>query len=751
MVDPVLALIGIGAGGLTPSAAILTLRDRDARRWSSQLVPYRLEMPSTFDPRDLQEFLGAMTGLLSSRWERAVSVRGIGIEVVATTRGIDHVLLVPHNQEDIVLGQARGSLPGVRVTAVPAYLPLEPTLAGELATPQRNHQLRIDHPEVVAAGVLAALQPLNVGEQMVVQTLLFPMPPTASNHPSLFNTVIDAVISKSLSASTRTSQKLTEKQLLPQFVAVVRLGVTSGSMSRDRLLLGRLTASFHNANSPEANLRRRQVPSRRIRRALVTRRPPLLGRPCILNSAELSGLLGFPPKGVSLPGLRTGGCRLLAPSSDIPTTGRIVADSNFPGLARPMALSVVDSLQHAHYIGPTGTGKTSALAGMAVQDMEAGYGVIVICLKGDLPLAVLDRVPLNRQGEVVIFDPLDDRPVGLNILQSSDDPDLVAEQIFAIIHKLNRDSWGPRLADLLRALLHTLARIPGATLCELPLLLTDANYRQRVIGSLDDPLGLGAVWGWYDSLSPGERSQTISPILNKVRPWVVRPRLRHVLGQANPLLDIDEVLANGRILLVPISAGELGPDAAALLGAVVMAKISQAVMRRSRLPQVERRPVFLYVDEAQMLGTLPLPIADLLATARAMGLSVTVAHQTLSQFDPELREAVLGTTRSRVIFQTAATDAGRLARELSPHLGAEDLQGLGPFEVVVTLATGGRVSPPATGRTRPLPPPNGQAAIVRELSRQRWGRDREDVEAELRRRHERPTGSGPVGRQRRSR
>lgn len=750
MVDPVLPLIAIGVGGLTPSAAILALRDHDAKRWSSQLIAYRLEVPSTFDPEGLRQFLGAMTGLLTARWERPVSVRGIGVEVTASVHGIEHLLLVPRHQSDIVLGQARGTLPGVRMTAAPEYRPPVPTLAGELATPHPDQQLRIDRPEVVAAGVLAALQPLEVGEQMVVQTLLLPMVPSVPGR-SVVATGLGAFFTKSSTGAEAKPPPLTEKQLLPQFSAVVRLGVTSESSSRDRLLLGRLTASFHNLNSPEATLRRRQVSSRRTGRALVARRPPVLGRPCTLNSAELSGLLAFPPKGVSLPGLRTGGCRQLAPSSDIPVTGRIVADSTY-GLPRPLALSVSDSLQHLHLVGPTGVGKTSTMINLALQDMAAGHGVIVIDPKGeDFTADLLDRVPAHRTDDVIVLSPLDDRPVGLNILQSPENPDLVAEQVFTIIHRLNRESWGPRLADLLRTCLHTLARTEGATLCELPVLLTDATYRQRVVGALDDPLGLGAAWATFEAWSEAERSQAVSPILNKVRPWVLRPRLRHILGQAEPLLDLDDVLAQGRILLVPLSAGELGGDAAALLGAVVMAKLSQAVMRRASLPRSERRPVFLYVDEAQMLGSLPTPLPDLLATARAMGLSVTLAHQTLSQFDPELREAVLGTARSRLIFQTAASDAGRLARELTPYLGPEDLRGLGAYEVVATLATGSRVAPPVTGRTRPLPPPTGQAVAIRERSRQRWGRDREAVEAELRRRQERPARSGAVGRQRRSR
>ncbi len=753
MLEAVTSLVALAGAGLTPSAAIVAVRRRDGRRWAADLAPYRLEVSSSFEAAGLQQFLAAMTGLLPSRWAMPLSVRGIGLEVVATSGGVLHFLLVPRGQVEIVLGQLRASVPGIRITAEDDYRPAAPTLAGELGTPQPNRQLRVDDPAAVAAGILTSLQPLEAGEQMIVSWLMLPVPQrrSASDGNAALGTVAKSLLVPTDRPRPQQVPKASDKHRHPQFVVAARLGVTSSSPARDRVLLGRLTASFHNANSPEAALRRRPVPSRRVIRALVARRPPLLARPCILNSAELAGLLALPPRGISLPGLRTAGSRQLAPSSDIATTGLILADATYPGLARPIALSIADSLMHLHIIGPTGGGKTSLIVNLIVQLMEAGYGVVFIDPKRDGVEDALDRVPLHRQSQVAVLDPLDDWPIGINILQSDDDPDLAAERIFAIIHKLNRESWGPRLANYLRAALHTLARMDGATLVQLVLLLTDAAYRQRVIGSLDDPIGLGAVWASFDALSEAERTQAIAPILNKVQPWIMTPRLRHVLGQAEPRLDLDDVLAEGQILFVPLSTGELGADAAALLGAVVMEKVSQAIMRRVRLPRAERRPVFVFVDEAQMLENVSTPLPDLLATARAMGASLCIAHQTLSQFDPKVREALLGTARSRVIFQTGATDARRLAQDLSPHLGAEDLRGLGAFEVVATLATGGHVAPPVTGRTRPLPPGNGQAERVRQLSRERWGRDRAEVEAELRRRQERPTGSGPVGRQRRSR
>jgi len=449
-----------------------------------------------------------------------------------------------------------------------------------------------------------------------------------------------------------------------------------------------------------------------------------------------------------LPGLRLGGCRQLAPASDIPSHGRVVARSSFPGAERPLALSVTDSLRHLHLIAPTGAGKSTVMLNLATQDMVDGRGIVVVDPKGDLVTDVLDRVPPSRVGDVIVLDATDEqRPVGLNLLSgAAEAPELVVDQIVTIFHQLYASSWGPRTADILRSSLLTLAGEPGATLVDVPLLLTDANFRRRLVGRVDDPIALGPFWGWFDGLSDAERAQAIGPIQNKLRAFLLSRRLRNVLGQARPRLDLDRVLAERRILLVPLSKGLLGEEAAALIGSLVITRLWQAVQRRAALPAADRTPVFAYIDEFQDYLHLPVGLADALAQARALGLSLTLAHQHLGQLPTNVKDAVLANARSRVIFQLSASDAGTLARELAPHLTAADLGGLGPYEVVVNLSTGNRVAPPATGVTLPPPPPTGQAAIARETSRQRYGFDRTSIEAAIRRRHGDGAGSGFIGR-----
>jgi hypothetical protein len=198
-------------------------------------------------------------------------------------------------------------------------------------------------------------------------------------------------------------------------------------------------------------------------------------------------------------------------------------------------------------------------------------------------------------------------------------------------------------------------------------------------------------------------------------------------------------------LLVPLSKGLLGEEAAALIGSLVITRLWQAVQRRAALPVSERTPVFAYIDEFQDYLHLPVGLADALAQARSLGLSLTLAHQHFGQLPTGVKDAVLANARSRVIFQLSAGDAGTLARELAPHLTATDLAGLGPYEVVASLSTGNRVAPPATGVTLPPPPATGQAAAARQASRDRYGIERERIEAAIRTRHEGGRPDGWIG------
>ncbi len=742
MSDPIV-FAGLGLLGLALVAGTSGARDTRA---------FRLTFPRDTRPEQVVVFARSLSGLLPPWWRRWLGVPAVIFEIAADERGITHRMILPTGEAGYVLAQLQAAVPGTRVD--PDELgPLDVRAAAELRVSSTRVPLRTDQSEATVAGLLATLQPRRSGEFSVIQWTIAPAPSGRLRGnvplPSLLAelTLGGARVQASLPIEQARAER--EKRSEPLMHAVCRLGTRARTPGREAQLLRRMIGAFHAGNAPSVSFRVRWLPVGVVARRIAQRRGR--GWTSLLNAKEVAAFVGIPTGAPQLPGLTLGSARQLAPSSDLPRRGRVLGRSTFPGAERQLALSVPDSLRHLHVIGPTGVGKSTLLLNLIAGDMAAGRTVVVVDPKGDLVADVLERVPDDRVGDVILLDPTDaTRPVGLNLLGgAAESPELVTDQVVSVFHHLYSAFWGPRTDDILRAALLTLAAEPGMTLVEVPLLLTDEGFRRRMVAAVDDPVALEPFWAWYEAMSPAERAQAIGPVLNKLRTFLLRRRLRNVIGQAQSTFELERVLSERKILLVSLAKGLLGEDAAALLGSAVLARLWQAVQGRAALPVSARTPVFCYVDEFQDYLNLPTSLADVLAQARAYGFGLTLAHQHLGQLPPLVRTAVLANARSKVVFQTSASDAQTLAREFAPHLEATDLQSLGPWEAVVGAAAGNRVLPPASLVTLPPGEPTGQGSIARALSRQRYGRDRTDVEQAMRERLKRRP-AGAIKRRRRS-
>jgi hypothetical protein len=248
-------------------------------------------------------------------------------------------------------------------------------------------------------------------------------------------------------------------------------------------------------------------------------------------------------------------------------------------------------------------------------------------------------------------------------------------------------------------------------------------------------------------MSPGERAQTISPSLNKLRALTTRSSLRLILGQSRGL-DVGDVFTKRRILLVSLNKGVVGSETAALLGSLLVASLWNAALKRAAIPAAMRRPVWAYLDEFQDVLRVGGDIADALSQARALGLGLTLAHQYLGQLPPALQTAVISTVRSSVTFQLDRDDAKILERRFLPALTGDDLMGMRAYEAVLRLCIDGQTRPPVTGRTLPLDEPTQDALALARFSRERFGTARTDVEAALRARIKVGHSSSSIGRRR---
>jgi hypothetical protein len=436
--------------------------------------------------------------------------------------------------------------------------------------------------------------------------------------------------------------------------------------------------------------------------------------------------------------LRWRGARLPALVMPVRRGGRVLGVDATRRVAPPVTLSIVDSRQHLHLLGPTGTGKSTLLLNLAAQDIAAGRGCAVLDPKGDLVRELLARIPRERLDDVVYIGPdAAEHSVGINPLEgyADEDRELVAENVLAIFKRIYHDHWGPRTDDVLKATLLTLLQTERPTLAHIPLLLGEPGFRLRVTDRLRDPIGLESFWRWYEGLTDPQRSEATGPLLNKLRDFLLRSRLRRLLCQEYSTVDLGALMDTGGIILADLGTGRWGEGASALAGSFLVARLWQAALARQSQPEQDRRDFFLYIDEFQNFLGIRGPFADALAQARGLHLSLTVANQHLAQLPRELQDAVRSNAQSRIVFRCGDADASALAREFAP-LDAQALLTLPKFEVAARLGAGGRA--PRVVHLRTLGPsrPPADAATPQEViaaSMAWYGREVAQVDDALRR------------------
>jgi DNA helicase HerA-like ATPase len=399
---------------------------------------------------------------------------------------------------------------------------------------------------------------------------------------------------------------------------------------------------------------------------------------------------------------------------------------------RVFGIRPADVFRHVHVIGRTGVGKSILLERLALGALDAGMGLALIDPHGDLAERILDRIPPARSNDVVVFDAWNpERPIGWNMLDRSDGMDraLVASGVVGVFKKVFADSWGPRLEHVLRNCMLALLDVPGTTLLSALRLLVDEPFRERIVARVVDPL---VRFFWTREFAQYPRpflAELIAPVQNKIAAALTSSLLRATLGQRRNTVTAGEILRTRKIFIANLSKGRLGEDASALLGATLVGSFQLAAYARAAVPEAERTPFMLVVDEVQTFVTQSF--SGLLAEARKYALALVVSHQHLSQLDPELVGALLGNVGTLVSFRVGAEDAEVLAREFSPELSARDLVRLDRYQVAMRLAVDGLTTRPFTATTLPPTDGNGRSALLRRLSAERYGRDRATVDAEV--------------------
>jgi hypothetical protein len=416
--------------------------------------------------------------------------------------------------------------------------------------------------------------------------------------------------------------------------------------------------------------------------------------------------------------------------------GKVIGVAN-AGPRTRIGISLPDCRYHVHALGPTGTGKTTLLMNMILDDVEAGRGVAAFDpAKGDLIRDLLDRLPSSAGDRLVLIDPEERHaPPAINLL----DPDVhggtphdVAANVTAVMAKVWARWWGHRTADICYHALLTLAHLPGSTLAQLPRLLSDSKWRAGRVRAVTNSLKawegntLGEFWEGFDSLSAGQRAGLTAPLLSRLRLVLAHPMATSLFGVPATTFSFAEIL-DGGVLLARLPKGVIGEDGTRLIGSLLLAGLWQATTARARIAEDERPDAMVVLDECHNFLHLPIGIDDALAEARGLHTSFVLAHQYLGQLSGDMVEAIDANARNKVYFALAPRDAVDQARHLRPYLDDGDLIRLGGYEIVLRPVANGRVVPPVTADTEPPTPAfKGRSALLRKAAREHTGLSHKD-------------------------
>ena len=597
--------------------------------------------------------------------------------------------------------------------------------------------------------ILGALsQASKTNEQLVMQIILGPRLHAATvrkQSDTVFSWKEFRFITQPADATVASLWRA--KTSVPGFCCTIRIGASASTSARRQQLALSLLGALKHLEAPGIQLNYQFTNPENMGQNTSLMIPRLW--PLRLNTAEIGALCAIPTGDKEYPGLpaihpkplATTGSRRMVDCNHI-----MVGVSTAPStLNQPLVRSTEALLHHMHVLGPTGTGKSVTLMNLALQDMKAGRTVIVIEPKGDLVEDLLNRIPGNREHDVIVFDPLNPRGViGLNPLNGSQSARLKADSLYSIFTDLFADSLGARTADILRASLLTIARQPDASLIQLPLLFSNPVLRHRLTAPVMSDLALGPFWSWYENLHDAERATVIAPLMNKLRALILDPVIRSVIGQPNPRFHINQVFTDHKILLAPLPVNQLGERGASLLGSLLISQLWQATQERANIPVSQRMPVAVYVDEAQRFLHLGTDMSDILATSRSYKVGWTLAHQYLDQLPADLRTAVLANCRSRISFQPSQDDADTLSKTSNSLLTPQDFTTLPAYHMYASLYDNNQVQPYASGRTLPPPAAINNSRRLREISAQHYGRPASEIEARFAQ-WQTPNNTQPVG------
>jgi hypothetical protein len=430
-----------------------------------------------------------------------------------------------------------------------------------------------------------------------------------------------------------------------------------------------------------------------------------------LTAEELSTIFNLPPNTDTVPNLY----KILSPKAEpplgLPTPENtanedlcLFGQTNYRNIREIFGIKRRDRARHMYVIGKSGSGKSKLMELIMKNDIEKGDGFCVIDPHGDLIENIIPFIPESRVKDVIYFNPADEEfPISFNPIEKVDKAyrQQIATGLIEVFKKIFGANWTPRLEHVLRMTLLALLDAPKASIMSVLLILTDREYRQEIIKSIEDQV-VKNFWtnefaGWSEKFD----SEAIMPILNKIGQFVSNGLIRNIVGQEENKIKLKDIMDNKKILLVKLPKGILGEENVSLLGAMLITRIYQTALARADIPENERVPFYLFVDEFQNFATESF--SNILSESRKYRLSLTMAHQYVSQLSESIRKTVFGNVGSILSFRLGPEDAVMLEKEFVPRFKAEDITNLGVREIYLKLSIDDEVKEAFSAKTLAVP------------------------------------------------
>ncbi len=393
-----------------------------------------------------------------------------------------------------------------------------------------------------------------------------------------------------------------------------------------------------------------------------------------------------------------------------------------------------DRPRHVYIVGKSGVGKSKLLELLVRQDIGYGHGLCFIDPHGDVIEAILDFIPEERIGDVVLIDPSDSEwPVSFNPLQKVP-PELkhqMAQGLIEVMEKQFGANWTPRLEHVFRFTTLALLDYPDATMRGMISMLTDRPYRQKVIEYITDDMVKRFFAVEFADWSEKFDTDAIIPLVNKLGQFLSMPALRNIFAQKENKIDFRDIMNSKKILLINLSKGKIGEENSSFFGSMFITKIKQAGMARAEIAEDQRQSFYLYADEFQNLVTDSF--VNLFSEARKYGINLTVAHQYTAQLLPEVLATVLGNVANIIAFRVGGEDAEKLEAEMTPLFKAKDMINLGMQEFYIKETIDGETYDPFSAETLKIFPPPHESfkQRIKDTSRKKYAMRTEDVKKML--------------------